>query len=201
MRRIMFLWHLLHRDGEEVINKVYTIQKCHENKGDWAKIVNEERIKYCIIETNEEICKMSKTKFRKIVKKKIKLHATKYLDDLAKPHSKSAKIRHNVLKKKSYFTDRRFSREDVQLLFQLKTKMINCKSNFSNAYDNQLQCRMCEELDSVENEDHLLTCSVLNTEKYDVQYSDVFESIDKQYSAVKVFKNVLRKRQVYLDNM
>ena len=180
---------------------MHTIQKCNEIKGDWAKIADEERIKYGILETNEEICKMLKTKFRKIVKKSIKLHATKYLDDLAKPHSKSAKIRNNLLKKKSYFTDRRFSREDVQLLFKLRTKMINCKSNFSNAYDNQLQCRMCEEPDSVENEDHLLTCSVLNTENYDVQYSDVFESIDKQYSAVKVFKNVLRKRQVYLDNM
>ena len=93
MRRLMFLWHLLHRDSEELIFKIYKIQKCHVNKGDWAKIINEERSKYNILENNEEIAKMSKSKFRKICKIKIKLHASKYLDDMAKPHFKSAGIR------------------------------------------------------------------------------------------------------------
>ena len=128
MRRLMFLWHLLHRDSEELIFKIYKIHKCHVYKGDWAKIINEERSKYNILETNEEIAKMSKSKFRKICK--IKLHATKYLDDMSKPHSKSAGIRQNGLKKQTYFTDRRFSKEDVQLLFKLRTKMVDCKSNF-----------------------------------------------------------------------
>ena len=44
MRRFMYLWHLLHRGEEEVINKVYVTQKCKVNKGDWARIIQEEKI-------------------------------------------------------------------------------------------------------------------------------------------------------------
>ena len=201
MRRLMFLWHLLHRDGEELIFKIYKIHKCHVYKGDWAKIINEERSKYNILETNEEIAKMSKSKFRKICKIKIKLHATKYLDDMSKPHSKSAGIRQNGLKKQTYFTDRRFSKEDVQLLFKLRTKMVDCKSNFSQAFQHQLQCRICKEPNTIENEDHLLTCPSLNTEEYGVNFSDVFGNIERQYSAVQVFKRVKRRRQAFLDIM
>ena len=61
----MYLWHLLHRGKEEVINKVYVTQKCQENKGDWSRIVQEEKIKYEILETDETISLLPKQKFRK----------------------------------------------------------------------------------------------------------------------------------------
>ena len=199
LRRFMYLWHILHRDTTELIRKVYDLQKCNFKKGDWVNILQEERMKYDISETDETISKMSKHKFKKIVKKKIKTHAIQYLKNLSIPHSKSAEISKNDFKKQSYFQDRRFSKEDVQLLFAMRTKMLDCKTNFSQQYQNKLNCRVCNVPESIENEDHLLTCSVLNIEQYDVQFSDVFGNCDQQYAAVKAFKKVMRRRKVYLD--
>ena len=96
-------------------------------------------------------------------------------------------------------SDRRFCKVDVQLLFRLRTKMVDCKANFRNQYRNILTCRICKATESIENEDHILTCSMLNDEEYDVKFSDVYGSTDGQYRAVQVFKKVLRRRKIYLD--
>jgi hypothetical protein len=56
MRRPMYLWHVLHRDTSELIIKEYKIQKCQTVRGDWARIMSEE--KFGISETDEMIAKM-----------------------------------------------------------------------------------------------------------------------------------------------
>ena len=76
--------------------------------------------------------------------------------------------------------------------------MIDCKSNFRNQFDNVLTCRICQEVNSVEDEDHLLVCKTLKTEEYDVQFSDVYCNLDKQYKVTKEFKSILRRRQILL---
>ena len=87
----------------------------------------------------------------------------------------------NILKfeKKKYFSDRRFSREDVQLLFALRTRMTNCKSNFKMQFANNLTCRICKL----------------------VQYTDVFGDVNSQYNAVQVYKKVIRKRNIHLEKI
>ena len=125
----------------------------------------------------------------------------KYLNTMASKHSKSTKIAAEKFEKKAYFSDHRCSKEESQLLFALRTKMIDCKSNFRNQFDNVLTCRTCQEVNSVEDEDHLLSCKTLNTEEYDVQFSDVYCNLDKQYKVTKVFKRILRRRQIYLDTL
>ena len=98
--------------------------------------------------------------------------------------------------KKQYFNDKRMSKEDVQLLFKLKTKMLDCKSTLLNQYGNVVSGRICKDADSIEDEDHLLICNELNTEIYDVPFSDVFADVDKHYKVTQVFKKVLRKRNI-----
>ena len=200
-RRFMYLWEILHRDTDELVRKVYETQKLSHNKGDWYLIMQNERAKYEISESDDEISKMSQNKFRKIVEKKIHQYALKHLNTMASKHSKSTKIAAEKFEKKAYFSDHRFSKEESQLLFALRTKMIDCKSNFRNQFDNVLTCRTCQEVNSVEDEDHLLSCKTLNTEEYDVQFSDVYCNLDKQYKVTKVFKRILRRRQIYLDTL
>ena len=45
----------------------------------------------------------------------------------------------------------------------------------------------------------MLLCKVLNDELYDVEFSDVFKDVNKQYEAVQVFKKVMRRRKVYME--
>ena len=200
VRRFMYLWHILHRDKSELIRKVYDAQMCNVNRGDWVQIMQEERIKYNVLESDESISIMSQEQFRTLVKKRVHSHAVKYLHGLASHHSKSEHLINPKFEKQTYFSDRRFSKEDVQLLFSLRTKMLNCKSNFQTQYHNKLCCRICKGIDTIENEDHILKCPVLNEEQYNVKFSDVYDgSTDFQYRALQVFKKVLRRRKTYLD--
>ena len=85
------------------------------------------------------------------------------------------------------------------MLGQLETVGWLKSLEFQNQYKDDLTCRVCKAITSVENEDHLLLCEELNNKKYDVQFSDVFGNTDQQYNAVIAFKQVLRRRKVYFD--
>ena len=87
IRRFMYLWHILSRDKEELISKIYEAQKYEVNKGDWVRIMQEEREKYDILESDDDISKISQERFRNIVNKKVYSYAVKYLHDMASPHS------------------------------------------------------------------------------------------------------------------
>ena len=201
-RRLMFLWEILQRDTkEELISKIYHTQKLIANKGDWYLIIQEDRLKYGIEESDLQISQMSQYRYRKLVEKKIHHVAVKYLRGLAEKHSKSTKIAEEDFGKKAYFSDKRFSKEDIQILFSLRTKMTDSKSNFSNLFDNDLTCRMCKEVNSIEDEDHILICKKLNTERYDAKFADVYSNIEKQYKVTQVYKKVLRRRKIYLEAM
>ena len=78
--------------------------------------------------------------------------------------------------------------------------MLDVKSNFSNLYEDDLVCRTCKKLDSVEDEDHLLKCESLKSENLnpDVEFNFVYLDLNKQVQAVKTYKAILRKREVLL---
>ena len=65
----MYLYHLLHRDESELIRKIYESQKLQINKGDWVKIIQEEKSKYNIMVEDKEIAAMSRDRFKSIVKR------------------------------------------------------------------------------------------------------------------------------------
>ena len=201
-RRLMYLWQILHRDTDELTWKVYQAQKLKTSRGDWYQIIQTERENLHITLSDEEIEKMSREKYKSIVEKHIQSEGLKYLCGLAAPHSKSDLIVSDKLEKKPYFSDRRFSKEDVQILFSLRTKMTNCKTNFKNQFgENNLQCRICQDKNSIEDEDHILICPELTDGKSEVQFTDVYGDVDSQYSAVKAFKKIIRRRNVYIEMM
>ena len=98
-RKFMYLWQILHRDENELISKVYKTQKLTHTRGDWYQIVKDDRVKYGIKESDEEISEMSQNKFKKMVEKKLHDSALKYLKELANKHSKSNIISQESLSK------------------------------------------------------------------------------------------------------
>ena len=55
-------------------------------------------------------------------------------------------------------------KSDSHLLFKLRTRMLDGKSNFLHYYNNNVTCRTCGVPDSIENEQHLLKCENLRSE-------------------------------------
>ena len=134
-----------------------------------------------------------------MIKNTIKTHATQQLKNVGLKHSKSICIANKKFGKKSYLSDRRMSKEDIQLLFKLRTRMVDCKSNFEGQFTEDMSCRACKVIGSVEDEDHILSCMGLKLDSHDVKFRDVYSSMEQQYKATQVFKKILRRRKVYLD--
>ena len=90
-------------------------------------MIKKERDKYDIKETDEEISKMSKYRFKRIVDKKVNSFAFQYLKEKASKHEKSLKILKTIetqssLKRQPYLKRNVFNKSDCHLLFKLRSK-------------------------------------------------------------------------------
>ena len=93
-----------------------------------------------------------------------------------------------------------FSRSDVELLFSLRTRMLDVRKNFPSKYNNQIGCRLC--LVQVEDQTHIMKCEKLVARvniPLNVDYEDIFNSVEKQKQILKVYKELLRVREILLN--
>ena len=204
-RRLMYFWQILRQNENELIKKVYDVQETIYTKGDWCQMIKSELIKYDIQMSHEEICKMSKYRFRKLVDKKVNSYVFQYLKEKAASHSKSLKIlkeikNKSVMRRPAYLKENTFFKTDCQLLFKLRSQMLEVKTNFSHQYENDTSCRTCRVPGMVENEEHLLLCEGLKDEikNKDVKFDFVYGTMEQQKQALSEFKAVLRKRDFML---
>ena len=196
-RRLMYLHTILSKPETELIRKVYQVQKSLPTSKDWFEIVSEDRKNLEINLSDEQISGMKKEKFRLVVTKSVIGYALSCLNTAAakNENSKAKNLVKQELVREKYLKDKRFSKSECELLFALRTKMI--KRNFSSQYGNNLSCDLCSvQLDSQE---HLLFCVKL-CDKVNipegVEYNDLFKGVDKQLRIVKIFKQLLRTREI-----
>ena len=85
--------------------------------------------------TEDHIKKMSKFKFKRIIKGKIQLKVMSYLVTLQNKHTKSEN-RHLDSKMQEYLTSNELSLSQKKLLIKLRSKMLKIRSNFSAFHGN-----------------------------------------------------------------
>ena len=199
-RRLMYLHTILKRPKGELINKVYETQKSIETNKDWYQIVMEDRNKLGLAQSDLQISAMSKDKFRNIVNQSVNKYAIQCLNQLVtrSENSKCKSLAKKHLRAEEYLLDKRFSRSECELLFSLRTQMVpEIKKNFSSFYGENLLCELCSV--QVCSQQHLLSCVKLTSEvdvPNDVEYSDIFATVDKQLRIVRIFKQLLRTREI-----
>ena len=88
--------------------------------------------------SDREIAKMKESKYKSLVEKAVTRKELAYLNTTADNHSKSRILIKSKLEREQYFDNQRFSRSEVELLFALRTRMIDLKSNLSNKYGNDV---------------------------------------------------------------
>ena len=196
----MFLWNILKRDKKELIRKVYEAQKNDGIESDWSETVRKDKIKFNLEISDDKISRMSKNMFKTIVDKAVGKKAIEFLNNIAESHSKSQQLIKSKLVRESYFGSDIFSRSEVELLFSLRTRMIDVRKNFPSKFNNQIGCQLC--FIHVEDQKHLMKCEKLTAmvnvpEK--MEYEDIFKSVDKQKEIVNVYKKLLRTREMLLN--
>ena len=198
-RQFMFYWTMLQKSERELAKQVFIAQGQFpsKKKDDWVSQVQGDLNSCGINYQDDELRRMSEYRFKKLIKEQIQLKVMGHLFALQNKHSKSEKL---VFKgsMQPYLISSDLSTQNKQILFKLRSKMLKIKSNYSSMYRNNMQCSLCEQVGTIENEEHLLVCSRLTDHpslKDDigtVQYSDVFSSNgQKQQLATKVFKQIM----------
>ena len=108
--------------------------------------------------TEQQIKSISKKKFKKLVKKKINDKAFCYLQSIKNSHSKVKDLKYSENKMQSYIMARNLTIEQKQLLFQLRTNMVDVKENFKGQYLDTKCVLGCNEDES---QFHLLHCTMI----------------------------------------
>ena len=99
-----------------------------------------------------------------------------------------------------------FTNEEVNLLFAIRSRMIDSKSNFKSKYiKDDLTCRICHKAE--ENQFHLLHCKVLNDVlksndiiSEQVKYEDIYSEHKRQKVVTSIFAKLLNIRKQILEN-
>ena len=151
------------------------------------------------LEFDEEAFKsLKKDRFKALVKDKIRNAAHSYLLEKKGQLSKLDNLSSDY-SLEDYLSSHRLSILEKQLLFRLRTRMVDVKCNYPSMYKSDLSCSLCD-TKSMENQEHILVCPSLKVQSNTkIQYKDIFsEETEKQIEAVKHWNNVMRIRKVKL---
>ena len=157
----MYWHHVIKSGSNSLLRKFYEAQKNQPVKGDWVNLLEKDKEEFNIYKNDDEIRKMSKYKFKKMIKNQANELALKYLNNLKLKHSKMTNIKISVgkLNPSSYLSDKRINPDQAKFIFKVRTRMLSMKCNFKNQFKENYTCDLCNE--DLDNQEHLLKCKVL----------------------------------------
>ena len=154
-------------------------------KGDWIKLLEEDLEKVGLsLEDENRVSNLTKSTFKKEIKKKITELSKFGLECVKMSHEKVRTIIHqNLGKPQAYLTSGTFSNSQRSILFNLRSSCENSfRDNFHNLYQS-VMCQLCKlEPDT---QKHALFCHVikehLNEEEQNIlkvsTYEDIFDNL------------------------
>ena len=150
-----------------------------KTKKDWVSTILGDMQSCQLNVTFLEIQEMTKVKWKSIVKQHIEEKTLIYLSTIKQSHSKVMKLDHRCLKMQEYMLPNKnnISKEEIQLIFKLRCKVMNVKMNLKNMYDSY-ECQICEEEE--ESQIHIYQCKkIWEIRKQENQNIPQYEMIDK----------------------
>ena len=169
------------------------------NKESVASLVNNDIIDIGLNLTTSQIKGTTKHKLKKILSEKINYSAFLYLEDIKERHSKVKNIQYTKLEMAKYLKDSKISTDIKQLIFRLRTRMINVKANFGTMFGDT-SCDLCE-FNVPQTQRHLLGCSaIVNScselqRSSDILYSDLFSGVEKQEKCAQLYSIIIQTKE------
>ena len=190
--RLLYHHHILTRDKEETIRKIYTKQKEDPIKGDWYKLLQEDFKLININMDENKICETPKSIYKKEIKALINKAAFKYFMKLKEKHSKLDKLTYTQLKLQPYLSSKNITNKQKELLYLLRSHCYYTKINFKKLNKNNLKCGLGCLHD--EDQSHVFTnCNPILKHFEDlrtIQYNNIFGSLEEQIPTIKIFYKI-----------
>ena len=192
IRRLMFYWHVLHRDESELLYKFFTAQSLDPSTHDWVLQVKKDKADLDIQLSEEEIKSMTKLRFKMVVKTKMEKFAINYLTNLQRSHSKTEFLNMKEFSPQEYLASKNLKISEIQTLFKLRNRMIDVKDNFKTSHKNNTWCRNCYLFR--ETQQHLVDCPAIRRRlngivKFEnMHYSMIFGPLKNQELVLLCYK-------------
>ena len=156
-RRLNFLHYILKQDADSILFRMFEAHLESRTKKDWVSTVLSD-LQICQInETFADIQIMTKVKWKNMNKIHIENRTHQQLETLKLNHSKVSNIEHNNLMMQNYLLPNKqdISKEDIQMIFKLRCKVIHVKMNMKALYKTY-ECEICKKED--ESQSHIYEC-------------------------------------------
>ena len=146
----------------------------------------------------EEIKNIKQVSFEHLIKERIHEKTLERLENLKNSHSKVKDIEYEIIKMQKYLQPNniRISREETQLIFKLRCRVTNVKTNMRNMYS-EVICDACGIQE--ESQKHIIECLKLNEKdncisKYEKIYNG---SVSEKVEIAIKFEENFKKLQEY----
>jgi hypothetical protein len=205
-KRIMFLHHILTRQDNSLITKVFWAQVHSPAPGDWCQVVRED-LEHLGLDhlSYASIAEMTKYQLKKLLVWHVEETAAKYLENEKEKTSKTRQLHYPTIKLQPYLSSMSsLPIKMKQLYFRWRTQMIKVGWN----YGNKTKCPMCTEFDDDQN--HLFNCPYLTADGIYTQSTYLFDNDnlhnnsddsdwDSIYVTLKRLEKAIRKRNIFLE--
>ena len=203
INRLMYHHHLITREDNETIKKVYNKQKEDETKGDWFDLLVKD-FKFIGVEMDENhIKQMTKEEYKKEIKEQISKAAFKDLLQLKQKHSKLNEVTYFTFSMQPYLKSKQMNKKEKTLLYLMRSKCHKSKSNFKKMFQNNTKCIFA--CDSIEDQVHAFTQCLPVLSKINrtanLDHSMIFQNIDKQIVVISIFLEIEEKRKELTEQL
>ena len=200
-RKVIYLQYILQQDKDSMLYKVFEATAQNPLKNYFVKICEKYLERLEINLSFEDIEKMSKMSFKKLVKEKTKEVALKYLIKQKNSQSKISTMNYEKLEIQEYLLDGNKNTTLSKLIFKARGKSLEIKTHKKWKYEDT-KCVGCKL--EIETEDELLNCDgfadTSELSDANINYEMVFEnSVENMIKVAKEIRKRLKVRQKLLD--
>jgi hypothetical protein len=192
-RRMVYHHHILTRNENETIKKIYNKQKEAFSKGDWYETLLKDFEFIGEVKNDEIIMKIDKLDYKKIVKRKVEKAAiASYMKRKEEKLTKLDAITYTSFQLQPYFNCLDFGPNEIKILSLLRSKSHPAKTNIKKLHKNTIRCSLgCS---SDETQFHIFEeCTpILNIigPGNIVNLNKIYGSLDDQKSIIKLLVRI-----------
>ena len=194
-RRLGFLYYILHESPESLVYQFFQTQYKNRTSKDWVTTILKDLDEVKLGVTIEQIKIMKKSTYMRMLKTSIEKKALMELQNRKSNHSKVSHLHHFGIKMQKYLlpNNLKMTQEECQLIFKLRCRVTEVKTNMKGSYEN-FQCDLCN--NEEETQEHVLNCMKIVSMRNE---KDVINKLEKIYNGkVREQINVAR---VFKENM
>ena len=187
--RLLYLRYILNQKKESRLFKFFEAQKNNPRKGDWVSMCRQNMKEIHLKISMKEIKEMKETRFRSLLKEKIRIAALEYLKENRK--TKGKEIDYRSLHMADYLlpNSSELTISEKQEIFAMRNRMTNIPANFSSMKETmKCVCGLTEQMA------HIYECIYLNKEKITMKYENVedmkivLKDLNKKWKKERKFK-------------